>query len=157
MSGFVAAVEWRRLVEIVKQYKSFLLYPIHEKVYLYYEDVRNLLIHEYNGAAHLKQLESENISNVNKTRYILADNKIVKKFLRKNILQKSSIEAVREEVRKLLNKGMAHYVWYCEIPLEEGYFIFIANPTYSRITSKSIFYNEQPIYTTEQMALLSYE
>lgn len=104
----------------------------------------------------MRQLETQNISYVNKTRYILADNKIVKNFLRNNVFYKSDIDAVKEEVGKLLNIGMTHYVWYCEIPLEHGYFIFIANPTYSRMTSKNVFYNEQPIYTTEQMALLSY-
>lgn len=156
-TGFVGFVEWTRIAEIIKMNKSFILYPIHEKVYLFFEDIKNFLLHAYNSEKYLKELEIQQKSNIDQTRYILADNKIVKKFLKESVLNRCEIEAVKEEINRLLNCCMTHYVWYCEIPLEEGFFIFIANPTYSQITSKNIFYNENPIYTNERLPLLAYK
>ena len=54
----------------------------------------------------------------------------------------------------MLQMNMAHYVWYCEVPLESGYLLFIADPTYGKDTTKNIFYCEA-LYSVQISAELT--
>ena len=76
-------------------------------------------------------MERENI-NLENVRYLLADNREVKKFLREDVEKGSLTEAiVLEEEKRLLETDMPHYLWVCEIPVknvseETEYLFFFA-------------------------------
>lgn len=152
--GFVGAVNWDKLKKIIALKTSFIICPIHEKVYLYHEDIERRLTYQIYNINNLKNLVDKNI--IKKIRYVLVDNRQIKHFLAV-IMEFSNIESVKKEISKLLMHSMPHYVWYCEIPLKEGYFIYIADPTYNRATLGDVFLNDIPIYSDEQLALLDYK
>lgn len=157
-NGFVLGVGWEELKKFIKTKNSFLIYPIHEKVYIPYETFKSRFRDTFNS---LKRMERENI-NLENVRYLLADNREVKKFLREDVEKGSLTEAiVLEEEKRLLETDMPHYLWVCEIPVknvseETEYLFFFANPTYSRVTMKNIFINKIPVLRKEQFGLLSY-
>lgn len=157
-NGFVLGVGWEELKKFIKTKNSFLIYPIHEKVYIPYETFKSRFRDTFNS---LKRMERENI-NLENVRYLLADNREVKKFLREDVEKGSLTEAiVLEEEKRLLETDMPHYLWVCEIPVknvseETEYLFFFANPTYSRVTMKNIFINKIPVLHKEQFGLLSY-
>ena len=160
-NGFVLGVGWDELKKFIKTKNSFLIYPIHEKVYIPYETFKSRFRDTFNSLSSLKRMESENI-NLENVRYLLADNREVKKFLREDLKKGALTETiVLEEEKRLLETDMPHYLWVCEIPVknmssETEYLFFFANPTYSRVTMKSIFVNKIPILRKEQFGLLNY-
>lgn len=160
-NGFVLGVGWEELKKFIKTKNSFLIYPIHEKVYIPYETFKSRFRDTFNSLKSLKRMERENI-NLENVRYLLADNREVKKFLREDVEKGSLTEAiVLEEEKRLLETDMPHYLWVCEIPVknvseETEYLFFFANPTYSRVTMKNIFINKIPVLRKEQFGLLSY-
>ena len=160
-NGFVLGVGWEELKKFIKTKNSFLIYPIHEKVYIPYETFKSRFRDTFNSLKSLKRMERENI-NLENVRYLLADNREVKKFLREDVEKGSLTEAiVLEEEKRLLETDMPHYLWVCEIPVknvseETEYLFFFANPTYSRVTMKNIFINKIPVLHKEQFGLLSY-
>lgn len=156
-NGFVLAVEWDGLKGFIKKKNSFLIYPIHEKVYILYETFKNMFFDMYNKAVKLKELESKGISHVENTRILLVDNREIKNFLREDIQREVVIsKSVMEEEKRLVQMDMPHYLWFCEVPLEQGYLIFLADPTYARMTTKNIFLNNIPILREKQFGLLKY-
>lgn len=155
-SGFVASVTWQELKKHLVR-KSFILYPIHEKVYLMYDDFKKSFEHLFKNTVELVKLERDGLLDKNVIRYLLADNRDVKKYLKNKVLTIGTLnELQREEICRLLQLDMPHYVWICEVKIQEGYFIFIANPTLWKLTKKSIFYNTIPIYCNEHFGLLNY-
>lgn len=110
----------------------------------------------YDSVKELRELCEEGLAVVEETRYMLVDNRIIKAFLRQKLDDDITLESERTEITRLLKLNMSHYVWYCEVPLVEGYLIFIADPTYSKLTTKDIFYSDA-IYSEQQLSLLKYK
>lgn len=154
--GFVKVMDWNMLYDIISHEDSFLLSPIHEKVYLTYDNIKELLRLRYQSIESLTKLESNKYSFLSKTRFLLADNRTVKNFLRKQLNNSSLLEKEIQQINKILKQNMAHYVWYCEVPLQSGYLLFIADPTYGKNTTHNIFYCEA-LYCDEQLSLLSFK
>lgn len=154
--GFVTVAGWEELCDIFRGNKWFLIYPIHEKVYLFYDDIKQLFLMRYDSVKELRELCEEGLAVVEETRYMLVDNRIIKAFLRQKLDDDITLESERTEITRLLKLNMSHYVWYCEVPLVEGYLIFIADPTYSKLTTKDIFYSDA-IYSEQQLSLLKYK
>lgn len=156
-SGFVLGVDWTDLKKFIKVKNSFLIYPIHEKVYIPYETLKNRFEVMYNSSPNLKNLDSEGKTDIANTRFLLADNREIKKFLLGDIQSgTTTIAKVLDEEKRLIQMDMPHYLWVCEIPVDSGYLFFFANPTYSRVTTKNIFINNIPILRKEQFGLLNY-
>lgn len=155
--GFVGCIPWKQIQDYISSEKSFIIYPIHEKVYLLYDGIVETFLHMYNYLADSMPEEFENI-DMSKTRFLLVDNRDLKDFFRTSILPDPDITtAVQEEVNNLLMQGMPHYVWCCEIEINMGYFLFVADPTYGKVTTKNIFFNKIPIFTKYQIGLLKYQ
>lgn len=153
--GFVKVMDWDDLYESMASGNSFLISPIHEKVYLTFDDIRELLRLRYMATERLRNLEEKESSCLERTRYLLADNRTVKDFLKRKLADETLIASEIQQIERILQINMAHYVWYCEVPLEDGFLLFIADPTYGKDTIHNIFYCEA-LYCDEQMSLLSY-
>lgn len=153
MKGFVAAVDWKQFKPYIKNNNSFIIYPIHEKVYLLFDEFKKVFKEMYLQMSNLRNLEENNLSYLDKTRYFLADNRDVKAFVKNNIDNSDNSE-VEKEIEKILNSNLTHYVWCAEVPFQNGYFIFLADPTYGRLTTNNIFYNKIPLSSKKQFGLL---
>lgn len=154
--GFVKVMSWDDLYGSISNGESFLISPIHEKVYLTYDNIRELLRLRYLSIEKLREFEETKISFLADTRYLLADNRIVKKFLRGKLEDQSLITSEIQQIQRVLKINMPHYVWYCEVPLKNGFLLFIADPTYGKDTTHNIFYCEA-LYCDVQLSLLSYD
>lgn len=155
-SGFVGCVDWEKLSESLKDRKDFIIYPIHEKVYILYENLKkhiNDVLRRYNTG------ESEKNTEVDRNgRTMLIDNRDVKKFLREKMLENPSInQDIYDEALKLISMDMPHYLWCYECQTSEGYMLFFADPTYNRRTTKNIFINKTPLLSEDQIGLLRYD
>ena len=154
--GFVTAVTWNELKKVIKERKSFIIYPIHERVYILYDSFQQILKSMMNEVAEYKNLWIQRLFNFDCVRILLADNRDVKKFLKKVVNgEEPYVQSLKDEMEKLMERDMPHYLWYCEVPIEDVFFIFLADPTYSRVTTRNIFLNSFPIVTKEQLSLLS--
>lgn len=153
--GFVKVMDWDELYASISNGDSFLISPIHEKVYLTYDNIRMLLKLRYESMERLQTFEKDKKSFFERTRYLLADNRSVKKFLKKQLDKPSLLEPEIQQIQNILSVNMAHYVWYCEVPLQDGFLLFIADPTYGKDTTKNIFYCEA-LFCDEQLSLLSF-
>lgn len=154
ISGFVEVVNWEKLKPYIKERNSFIIYPIHEKVYLLLDDLKNIFTEMYNRVGDLKGLEDIRYSSLKETRYFLADNRDVKSFLEQYIIEQNNSTEIEKEIGELLDKNMTHFVWCAEVPVENGFFLFFADPTYGKLTTKNIFYNKIPIFTNKQFGIL---
>ena len=154
ISGFVEVVNWEKLKPYIKERNSFIIYPIHEKVYLLLDDLKNIFTEMYNRVGDLKELEDIRYSSLKETRYFLADNRDVKSFLEQYIIEQNNSTEIEKEIGELLDKNMTHFVWCAEVPVENGFFLFFADPTYGKLTTKNIFYNKIPIFTNKQFGIL---
>ena len=154
--GFVKVMDWDDLYAAISNGHIFLIAPMHEKVYLTYENIRELLKMRYNRMEYLLALEKRKESFLDKTRYLLADNRSVKSFLKEQLDKKPLLEAEVQKIKHILSVNMTHYVWYCEVPLQNGFLVFIADPTYRRDTTQNVFYCEALFYD-EHLSLLSFE
>ena len=156
--GFVSVVDWNLLKQYIKQGKSFLLYPIHEKVYLLYDSFREACYHLIENSPSLLNLGLKK----SEKRFFLADNIRVKEFLKERVLpflQSSEKIGVsnalqKKELEILLSKSMPHYIWICEFEIDGGYFLFLADSTLWRRTKNNLFYNSIPIFSKTQFGLL---
>ena len=92
----------------------------------------------------------------NSTRYLLVDNRAIKKFLREKLFDKDTLEIEKIQIKELLKRNMSHYIWYCEVPLSTGgYLIFLADTVFSKMSTKDIFFVDA-LYSNTQLSLLSY-
>ncbi len=153
------AVTWDELKKVIKERKSFIIYPIHERVYILYDSFKQILNNMVNKVPVYQELWSHGVCDFDSARVLLADNRDVKKFLKKVInVEEPYLQNFKDEIEdgieKLMRQDMPHYLWYCEVPIEDAYLIFLADPTYSRVTTRNIFLNSFPIITKEQLSLL---
>lgn len=143
-NGFVRVVSWDVLSMSLEQDKSFIIYPIHEKVYFLYKNFRK----------HLDDMTDESEPR----RILLIDNKEVKQFLKNYIVDDSDAHSdVREEATRLLQIDMPHYLWCCEYSVTKSFALYLADPTYNRRTTKSIFLNRIPLMCKSHIGLLKYD
>ena len=155
-TGFVGCVSWDTLCKSLKQGKSFIIYPIHEKVYILYDNFKKhmddmLCRYSWNDAVESGVVERDR-------RMLLVDNREVKRFLRDQMADNQEVHAnVRKEARRILSMDMPHYLWCCEYSLPMGNLLFIANPTYIRRTTRNIFLNRVPLISKSQISLLRYD
>lgn len=156
VNGFVADITWEELKQHIQSENSFILYPVHEKVYIMYDDFKYMFLHMFKHATGLKNLQLEGYLDVSKTRFMVVDNRDIKCFLDQEVLPSAKDKTLKSEIQKLLKQNMPHYVWLCEIPIEGGYMFYIADPTYGKRTSKNVFYNMVPIFSQYQFGLLKY-
>lgn len=157
IQGFVACVSWEKIKVYVLQQKSFIIYPLHEKVYIFYEDFKEKFLEMYQSVEPYLELEYEQFSDVKKSRFFLADNREVKSFLKNNVLYSSEACEVKQAAERLLEMNMPHYIWCSEVPNKNGHFLFFADPTYGKLTTKNIFLNTIPIQCEKSLGLLKYE
>lgn len=153
-NGFVVPVDWNDLKRYIKNRNSFIIFPIHEKVYLLLDDFKNIFCEMYNKISTLRQLTDDKMASLEKTRYFLADNRDVKAFVKQNVY---NIPEIEEEIKDLLNRNMAHFVWCAEVPVRNGYIFYLADPTYGKLTTKNIFYNTIPLFSKKQFGILNYK
>lgn len=144
--GFYRVISWEVLSKSLERNKSFMIYPIHEKVYFLYK----------NFTKHLKDAAEE----TKQRRIMLIDNKEVKQFLDQHIVHGEGIrQNVRREAKRLLRMDMPHYLWCCECALDISgeVVLYLADPTYNRRTTKSILVNKIPLMCKSHIELLKYE
>lgn len=156
-NGFVEAIEWEKLYEFIGQENSFILFALHEKVYLQYDDMRDILEIACNQSTGIQKMINRKYLILDETRYLVVDNIIIKEFLNKLSGDKYILSAEMKDIEETLSKNMPHYLWYCEIPLKnnEGYWIFVADTTFWKKTTKNIFYIKG-IYSKRRISLLNY-
>lgn len=154
--GFVGCVDWDTFCEGLAEDISFIIYPIHEKVYILYDNFRR---HMNDMLEKLNMSEALEVEDGQKDkRILLVDNREVKKFLYENMVcNEAVIQDIRTEAMRLLQIDMPHYLWCCEYRTSEGNMLFIADPTYNRRTTKNIFLNKVPLISESQIGLLKYE
>lgn len=156
MTGFVGCIDWNTLCKGLMADKSFIIYPIHEKVYILYDNFKkhmNDMLKQINMSEVIGYVEG----NENH-RTLLVDNREVKSFLYENMVcSPTSIQDIRIEAMRLLQISMPHYLWCCEYSTSIGNMLFIADPTYNRRTTKNIFLNKVPLICEKQIGLLKYE
>lgn len=162
-NGFVGCVEWETLSGDLKENKSFIIYPIHEKVYIPYDNFKKHMSDMWKKLEMDTLLESQEQGN-KEDRILLLDNREVKNFLYDNIICQEGTEEeegirseVREEAIRLLQTAMPHYLWCCERSTSMGNLLFVADPTYNRRTTKNIFLNRVPLISNKQVSLLRYD
>ncbi|MDE6386778.1 MAG: hypothetical protein K2L82_03090 [Lachnospiraceae bacterium] len=154
--GFVRCVPWETLRDSLQRDKSFIIYPIHEKVYILYDNFKKhvddmLCRYRRDGVTTDGIVEREG-------RALLVDNRVVKQFLREQMVDAHEINVnVQEEARRILGMDMPHYLWCYEYYTPMGKALFIADPTYIRSTTKSIFLNKEPLISRGQISLLRYD
>ncbi len=143
-NGFVACVEWGNLKKHVRPKQDFWLYPIHEKVYTLYDGFMSIV---------RKQIE-----NCESARCLLADNREIKKFINEKIVDNDAVDDLTlKNAIKILSVSLPHYVWYYEVPYEDKYKLYIANPTLHHKTAHDIFYNSEPLISKSRFNLLDFE
>lgn len=154
--GFVGCVSWEILSKSLEHGKSFIIYPIHEKVYILYD---NFIKHMNDMLGRYQWSNAEESEAAEqKRRTLLVDNREVKRFLREHMVDdKEAHENVQEEARRILSMDLPHYLWCCEYSMPMGNLLFIANPTYIRRTTKNIFLNKDLLICKSQISLLRYD
>lgn len=154
---FVHGLDWTELYEKIGYKNSFILFPLHEKVYLQYDDIKDIFELRCNESDKIRKLQHAGRLNIEDTRYLLVDNRIMKSFLQTLLHTDDLLDKEKEDINKSLSKNMPHYLWYCEIPLadEAGYMFFVADSTFWKKTTKDIFYING-IYCKQQLSLLQY-
>lgn len=154
--GFVDLVDWNTLCEGLEANKSFIIYPIHEKVYILYDNFKKHMDDMLQKLNMSKVMGDQGDSS--KRRTLLVDNREVKRFLYENMVRSTTIvQDIHKEAMRLLQINMPHYLWCCEYSTSMGNMLFIADPTYNRRTTKNIFLNKVPLICDKQIGLLKYE
>ncbi len=157
--GFVEAISEEQLKEALKSEKSCIVYPVHERAYLLYDNIKNRLKNIFNKIPVLKELERRGVCNVEGARCFLADNREVKAFLVENLRRNISVQE-REEIKRIVEMDMPHYLWFCEVEANvkkfTKYIIFLADPTFNQRTTKNIFINDMLLIFEKQFGLLHY-
>lgn len=155
--GFVAMISEEQLRKALTTEKSCIIYPIHERAYLLYDNIKNRLRYLFEKLSILMTLKQKGVCNEEDVRCFLADNREVKKFITQNIRDNIKVQTrIREEVGKIVSMDTPHYLWYCEIEAQDKYIIFLADPTLNKSTTKSIFLNNIPLIAERRFGLLNY-
>lgn len=154
-NGFVECISWEVLSSSLEKNKSFIIYSIHEKVYIYFENFK-MRMNDMLFRTKMDAMMDVDGKNGNR-RILLIDNREAKRFLQENMACDVNVrQDVREEAGRLLQIDMPHYLWCCEYSTAMGNMLFLADPTYNRRTTKNIFLNKVPLICKSQIGLLNY-
>ena len=154
--GFVYPESWENIKEKIQPGKSILFYPMHEKVYILFDDIQDFF------ADLCKRLKLEELMNaandpLTDTRILVVDNVILKDFLKNRIqldIEMGDKKRMQEEIESIVNQSLPHYLWYCEFQTAQRNLIYIADPTYNNKTTKNIILNKNPIISTNVLGIL---
>lgn len=165
-SSFTTIISWDKLKELLVESEThecgFIMYPLHEKIYILYNHMA-----KYHFRSCERMLYSSVKGAIIKAKRILiVDNNIVKEFLARTYLDDDNMEEANEEVRRyheriveqvnlIVPRNLPHYLWVLEVERDNGNkFLFFADPTFNPSTRKNIFINFIPIPTMESFSLL---
>ncbi len=156
MDGFVRAIPWSGMQKSITPKKSFMIYPMHEKVYISYHDIKDVF-EDFQKRVKIKAIFQQAGEEMIGKRILLVDNAILKHFLQHEIIlddimgNKTEME---KEIDKISAKSFPHYLWYCEFQTKNSNLICFADPTYNNKTSKDIIINQTPIISKNALGLL---
>lgn len=166
VGSFVDIITWeemKRLLSEGKDYEcGFIMYPIHEKVYILYDELRRRHLKSFFD--HIRGTDEE---VQKKTRILLVDNILVKEYLNNFILKEKEDhgeteddekyeEMVEEEARRLLRQNLPHYIWVLEVENGSGKrSLVLADPTLNSTTRKSILLSSVVFTVTKGFSLLN--
>lgn len=156
MDGFVYPELWENIKKKIKPGKSILFYPIHEKVYISFDDIQVFFkdLYERLELEDLMQAAEDPIIN---TRILVVDNVVLKDFLKNRIqldVNFGKKESMQKEIKNIINQSLPHYLWYCEFQTAHRNLIFISDPTYNNKTTKNIILNKNPIISINVLGIL---
>lgn len=167
LEGFVKAILWddiktkitgntegKKAKKDVR--KSFVMYPMHERVYLSYEDIKDVF-NDLEKRMNVEEILKKAQKSILKRRILLADNAVLKDFLKNRIRLDGAmgdIDQMKKEIENVCSKSLPHYLWYCELQTESCNLIFFADPTYNNKTTKDIIVNQTPIISRNVLGLL---
>lgn len=154
--GFVYPESWENIKKKIKPKKSILFYPIHEKVYISFDDIQ-VFFADLRKRLKLEDLLEKANDPLIDTRILIVDNVVLKDFLKNRIqldVNMGDKESMQEEINDIINKSLPHYLWYCEFQTAQRNLIFIADPTYNNKTTKNIILNKNPIISTNVLGIL---
>ena len=154
--GFVYPESWENIKEKIKPGKSILFYPIHEKVYISFDDIQ-VFFEDLCKRLKLEELMKAVNDPLTDRRILIVDNVVLKDFLKNKIqldIQIGDKESMQKEIENIINQSLPHYLWYCEFQTAQRNLIFIADPTYNNKTTKNIILNKNPIFSTNVLGIL---
>ena len=166
VASFVDIVTWEEMKELLSEGKDndcgFIMYPIHEKIYILYDELMG---------KHFKPLMdcmSEVKNQSLRIRTLIVDNNLVKEYLNDLLLKEKVVnkdeneddvryeEDVEREVERLINKNLPHYIWVLEIHKNNNKLnLILADPTLNSTTRKSIFISSESFTVTKGFSLLN--
>lgn len=156
MDGFVKAIFWEGIEKSITPQKSFVIYPMHEKVYISYHDIKDVF-DDLQKRVKIEDILKKAGEEISGKRILLVDNAILKNFLRHEIelddTMGNKVEMERE-IEKISARSFPHYLWYCEFQTKNSNLIYFADPTYNNKTSKDIIINQMPIISKNVLGLL---
>ena len=154
-NGFVEEICWKDIREKIAE-NSFLMYPMHERVYISYEDI-NVIFNDLEKRMKERKVMERAGKKIIKIRIFVVDNTILKDFLKNKIQLDDTIGDIahmEKEIDDISCKSLPHYLWYCEFQAEDCNLIFFADPTYNNKTTKDIIVNHTPIISKNVLGLL---
>lgn len=164
IDGFVTALSWDTLKSKIKKKtaenkqvrKSFVIYPLHERVYISFEDIKDVF-NDLKERLRVKEILAEAGEKMETMRILLVDNTVLKDFL-KNKIELDTVfgdkEQMEKEINDINNRSLPHYLWYCEFQTKNINLIFFADPTFNNKTTKNIIVNHTPIISKNVLGLL---
>lgn len=156
MDGFVSGFSWEQLKEKLISRKSFVMYPIHEKVYTSFRDIKDVF-EDLKNRIKVEEIFKKAGKRINNMRILLADNAVLKDFLKNKIILDTVMgdeKQMQEEIDSILKKSLPHYLWYCEFQSDNCNLVFFADPTYNNKTTKNIIVNHTPIVSINVLSML---
>lgn len=168
MDGFVKAILWKDIRAKImgkagegqknkkEGRKSFVMYPMHERVYISFKDIKDVF-QDLETRMKVEEILEKTGKKIINRRIFLVDNAVLKDFLNNTIELDTTLgdrEQMEKEIDTINNKSLPHYLWYCEFQSGDCNLIFFADPTYNNKTTKDIIINHTPIISKNVLGLL---
>ena len=163
-ASFIDIVSWDELKRLLEEGEGhvcgFIMYPLHEKIYILYDELV-----KRHFAPLMKRIDTLKGCEVN-ARVLIVDNNLVKKYLNELLSKGKFCDGAKEdeqyeaktehEIERLLKQNLPHYVWVLEVSRENGKKnLILADPTFNSTTRKSILLSSEPFTVTEGFTLLN--
>ncbi len=155
--SFISDISWEQIRDKLTQW-DFIVVPEHERVYMNYGHINELIINYMENWDFLRDFEIDGEAPQSySTRIILVDNSYLKGFLLNNAYRINN-KAYMKEYNDFLNNNSPHYIWYYEIVAkwknDEMIAAILADPTYNIKTLNNIFFNNNPFFLKKPLGLL---
>lgn len=142
--GFCAIVSWEDITGVMRGESNFIIYPMFERVYILYDDVKKIYDDLEKHDQFKKIFQEINIQKED-SRIFLADNFIIKKYL---------AEGSGIGIGIGIEANLPHYMWCIELKVEERlYLYFILDPTLHADTTQSVV--RYVFLSNERIAMLT--